>query len=157
MKDKELEIIMGFPRVFHVFMREMMHGFQTSQKDLSLNQTQRRTLLIIHDKGEMMMTALHQIIGLEKGSLTAVIDQLIGMGLVERKRDQKDRRRVNIFLTETGRKKAKILRMEIARHIRNNLERLPAEDRERFYRTVESLIDISRRLECGDCPVQTGR
>lgn len=146
MKDKELEMIMGVPRVFHVFMRKMMNGFQTSQKDLSLNQTQRRTLLIIHDKGEMTMTALHQIIGLEKGSLTAVIDQLLGKGLVKRERDQKDRRRVNISLSETGRKKVKILRMEIAGHIRKNLQRLPEEHRERFYRTVESLIDISREL-----------
>ena len=146
MKDKELEIIMGFPRVFHVFMRKMMHNFQTTQKDLSLNQTQRRTLLIIHDRGEMTMTALHQIIGLEKGSLTAVIDQLIGKGLVKRERDRKDRRRVNISLSETGKKNVKILRMEIAGHIRKNLERLSAADLQRFYRTVESLVDLSRKL-----------
>jgi len=145
MKDKEFEIITGFPRIFHVFMRKMMQGFQSSQ-ELSLNPTQRRTLLIIHNKGVLTMTALHQIIGLEKGSLTAVIDQLIGKGLVKRKRDEKDRRRVNISLSETGGKKAKILRMEIAVHIRKNLERLPAEDRERFYRAIESLIDISRKL-----------
>ena len=146
MNDKELGIILGFPRVFHVFMRKMMHDFQTTQEDLSLNPTQRRTLLIIHDRGEMTMTALHQIIGLEKGSLTAVIDQLIRKGLVKRERDQKDRRRVNISLSETGKKKVKILRMEIADHIRKNLERLPPEDRKRFYRTVESLIDIGRKL-----------
>ena len=145
MEDKELEIIMGFPRVFHLFMQKMMRGFETSQ-EMSLNPTQRRTLLVIHHKKVLTMTALHQIIGLEKGSLTAVIDQLIGKNLVKRKRDEKDRRRVNISLSETGNKKVKILRMEIAGHIRKNMEILPAEDRERFYWAVESLIDISRKL-----------
>jgi DNA-binding MarR family transcriptional regulator len=145
MRDKELEIIMGFPRVFHVFMRKMMRGFQTSE-EMSLNPTQRRTLLIMYDKGILTMTALHEFIGLEKGSLTTVIDQLIRKGLVKRTRDEKDRRRVNISLSETGRKKVRILRMQIAGHIKKNLERLPAEVRERFYRAVESLIDISNKL-----------
>ena len=92
------------------------------------------------------MTALHRAIGLEKGSLTSVIDQLIKKKLVERKRDEADRRKVIITLTDTGRKKAEVLRMEIAGHIKNNLERLPVEDRKRFYRAVEALMDISRKL-----------
>ena len=53
---------------------------------------------------------------------------------------------MNISLSQTGKNKAKILRMEIAGHIRKNLERLPAEDRERFYQTVEFLMDISRKF-----------
>ena len=146
MKDKDFEMIMGFPRIFHVLMGKMMHGFESSQKDMTLNQTQRRTLFIIHNKKVMTMTALHEIIGLEKGSLTAVIDQLIAKGLVKRERDEKDRRRVNISLSAKGKRKVKILRMEIGGHIKEKLERLPAEERERFYRTVESLMDISRKL-----------
>ena len=146
MEERELEIIMGFPRIFHVLMRKMTHGFQTSQEDMNLNQTQRRTLLVIYNKGIMTMTGLHKIIGLEKGSLTSVIDQLIRKGLVKRSRDEGDRRKVNISLSEAGKNKAKILRLEIAGHIRRNLERLPAKDRESFYETVESLIEISSRL-----------
>jgi DNA-binding MarR family transcriptional regulator len=71
---------------------------------------------------------------------------LIGKGLVKRQRDEEDRPRVNISLSEAGKRKAKILRMEVAGHIRKNLGRLPAEDRGRFYRTVESLVDISRKF-----------
>ena len=66
--------------------------------------------------------------------------------LVERKRDAGDRRKVNISLTTMGREKAEILRMEIAGYIKQNLERLPVEDRGQFYRAVEALIDISRKL-----------
>ncbi len=146
MNNNELEIILQFPKVLHVVMRKMMHGFRSSQLDIILNQTQGRALLLLYDKGETTMTDLHRAIGLEKGSLTSVIDQLIKKELVERKRDAGDRRKVNISLTKMGQDKAEILRMEIAGYIKHNLERLQVEDRRQFYRAIEALIDISRKL-----------
>ena len=92
------------------------------------------------------MTELHHAIGLEKGSLTTVVDQLIEKTLVERKRDVGDRRKVNILLTALGRKKVDTLRMEIANYIKKSLDGLPAKDRERFYKAVKVLIDISGKL-----------
>jgi DNA-binding MarR family transcriptional regulator len=146
MKKSDLEIIIQFPKITHVFMRKMMHGFTSSQIGMSLNRTQGRTLLLLYDKGKTTMTALHKAIGLEKGSLTGVIDQLIEKELVERARDASDRRKVNIFLTDKGLEKAEILRMEIAGYIKKNLEKLPVEDRKRFYGAAEALIDISHKL-----------
>jgi DNA-binding MarR family transcriptional regulator len=146
MENRELEIIIRFPKITHEILGKMMHGFQSSQGEMTLNRTQGRALLILYDKGETTMTVLHRVIGLEKGSLTTVIDQLIEKGLVERKRDAEDRRKVNISLTPMGREKVGILRMEIASYIKNKLERLPVKDRERFYRTVEALADISLKL-----------
>jgi DNA-binding MarR family transcriptional regulator len=92
------------------------------------------------------MTELHYAIGLEKGSLTTVIDHLIAKTLVERKGDARDRRKVNILLTALGRKKVDILRMEIANYIKKSLDKLQAKDRERFHRAVKVLTDISRKL-----------
>lgn len=146
MKKSDLEIIIQFPKITHIFMRKMMHGFQSSRLGMSLNKTQGRTLLFLDDRIEATMTSIHEAIGLEKGSLTGVIDQLIKKKLVERKSDRADRRKVIITLTDKGRRKAEILRMEIADHIKSNLEKLPAEDRKRFFRAVEALIDISQRL-----------
>lgn len=146
MKNKELDIIVLFPKIAHRVIHKMMRGFQSSQAEMNLNQTQGRTLLFLYDNRETTMTTLHRAIGLEKGSLTSVIDQLIRKDLVERKRDKEDRRKVNISLTEIGRKKVEILRMEIAGYIKNNLKKLPAQDRKRFYLAVEALMDISRKL-----------
>ena len=113
MENKELELITDFPKTTHVILGKMMRGFQSSLEDMNLNQTMRRALLILYDKGETTMTELHHAIGLEKGSLTTVVDQLIEKTLVERKRDIGDRRKVNILLTALGRKKVDTLRMEI--------------------------------------------
>lgn len=146
MKKSDLEIILQFPKITHIFMRKLMHGFRSSRVGIPLNRTQGRTLLFLYDRGKTTMTSLHEAIGLEKGSLTAVIDQLMEKGLVERKSDHADRRKVLITLTDKGREKAEILRMEIADHIKRNLERLAPEDRKRFYLAVEALIDISRKI-----------
>jgi DNA-binding MarR family transcriptional regulator len=146
MQKSDLEIVIEFPKITHIFIRKMLQGFQSSQKDFFVNETQGRTLLFLFDRGETTMTDLHKAIGLEKGSLTSVVDQLIKKELVERKRDGTDRRKVKISLTETGRKKTEILRIEIGDYIKNNLEKLPVKDRKKFYQAAETLLDISRRL-----------
>jgi DNA-binding MarR family transcriptional regulator len=146
MENKELELITEFPKTTHVILGKMMQGFQSSLEDMNLNQTMRRALLILYDKGETTMTELHHAIGLEKGSLTTVVDQLIEKRLVERKRDVADRRKVNILLTSLGRRNVDTLRMEIANYIKKSLDRLQARDQERFYRAVKVLIDISGKL-----------
>ena len=146
MENKELELITRFPKTTYVILGKMMRGFKSSLEEMNLNQTMRRTLLILYDKGETTMTELHHAIGLEKGSLTTVIDHLIEKTLVERRGDARDRRKVNISLTALGRKKVDILRMEIASYIKKSLDKLQAKDRERFYRAVKVLIDISGKL-----------
>jgi len=146
MNNKELELIREFPRISHEIMRKLIYGFVPSQKEMRLNPTQLRTLFILFDKGEMTMTELHHIVGLEKGSLTSVIDQLIKKSLVERRGDPNDRRKVNILLSAGGRKKVEVLHMESASFIKNKLEKLPAKERERFYQTVKSLMEINRNL-----------
>jgi DNA-binding MarR family transcriptional regulator len=146
MENKELELITEFPKTTHVILGKMMQGFQSSLEDMNLNQTMRRALLILYDKGETTMTELHHAIGLEKGSLTTVVDQLIEKRLVERERDVGDRRKVNILLTSLGLRNVDTLRMEIANCIKKSLDRLQAGDQERFYRAVKVLIDISGKL-----------
>lgn len=146
MENMELEIITRFPKVMHVILGKMMRGFKSSLEEMNLNRTMSRTLLVLYDKGEATMTELHHAIGLEKGSLTTVIDQLIEKTLVERKGDSRDRRKVNIMLTTLGRKKVDILRKEIANYIKESLDKLQAKDRDRFYKAVKVLTDISGKL-----------
>lgn len=146
MENKELELITRFPKVMHVILGKMMRGFKSSLEEMNLNRTMNRTLLVLYDRGETTMTELHHAIGLEKGSLTTVVDQLIDKALVERRGDSRDRRKVNILLTSLGRKKVDILRNEIANYIKKSLDKLHAKDREQFYRAVKVLTDISGKL-----------
>lgn len=147
MTNREFEIIMQAPRVIHTTVRKFIRGFESSQEELNrMNDTQRRTLLLIHDKGVLTMTELHRAIGRQKGSMTSVVDQLIKKGFVERRNSIGDRRKVKIDLTPAGKEKVNIFRVEIAKYIRNKLRKLPPRSRERFYQAVEILNDISRQL-----------
>jgi DNA-binding MarR family transcriptional regulator len=147
MHHRETAIIMSFPRIMRTTLRKMIYGFQGSQSDMNqLNDTMRRTLLILKDRGPKTMTQLHQAIGREKGSMTTVVGRLIEKGLVERKSVPHDRRLVNIDLTASGRKKTDILKKEIALFIHDKLGKLPPAEQERFYQAVEVLSDISKKL-----------
>ena len=77
MEQRELEIIMLFPQAVHTSMRKMMSGFHPSHPDPKLNPTLGRTLMFLYDKGPLTMTELHHCLGLEKGSLTPVVDRLV--------------------------------------------------------------------------------
>ena len=73
-----------------------------AQVELSLSQY--RTLMFLDD-GSAAASALADHLAVSRPSVTAVVDGLVGRGLVERKHDDEgDRRRVDHRLTEQGRR-----------------------------------------------------
>ena len=66
--------------------------------------------------------------------------------LVERKSVIGDRRKVEIELTAMGYKQTKSLKVEMAEFIREKLQKLSADDRQRFYQAVEVLGAICKKL-----------
>ncbi len=148
MGDEEIELITRFPRVAHKIGRKLMSGFSCSHDDLfNLSPTQRHVLFLIHEGRHLTMTELHKCTGLEKGSLTSVIDQLIEKGLVQRRGDEKDRRKVYVSLTDFGQKETAIHSDEVCRFIQNKLDRLRPGDRRHFFQAIKKLVEISEKLE----------
>ena len=146
MGKEEIELITQFPRVMHMIKRKLMSGFVHSRQDLDYNPTQRLVLFLTSENRQLSMTELHKFTGLEKGSLTTVIDQLIRKGLVERTGDEKDRRKVYVSLTSLGEKNVSILQKNVSRYIETQLEKLTSQQREQFYKAVKIFIDISEKL-----------
>lgn len=147
MRDEEIELITRFPRVAHKIGRKLISGFSCSHYLSNLNRTQRHVLFLIHEEKQMTMTELHRYTGLEKGSLTFVVDQLIEKGLAKRKGDQKDRRKVYVSLTDFGHKETAIHSEEVSKFLQSKLDRLHPEDRKHFFRAIRTLIEISEKLE----------
>ena len=63
---------------------------------------QKRAILLIKKNCGITSTELGQYLDMRKGSLTTILDSLEEMGLVERRPDDEDRRRVLLFLTAAG-------------------------------------------------------
>jgi len=145
MDKREIEIIMQMPKIMSLVRRKLMNGFR-SREGLALSLTQDRLLLCIFDHNLVTMTELHMMTGLEKGSLTTIVDQLIEKGLVQRARDKGDRRKVFVSLTEAGQKQGAVRKEEIARFIQSRLKNLSAIQREEFTKAIKTIVELFEHL-----------
>jgi len=103
--------------------------------------------------------ALH--LGISRASATELVDRLEAKGLVERMRDQRDQRRVFVWLTETGRAQTEAL---ASRHLDEPFVRavaaLPAETRASIIEGLSALLRAADRTQPspqGGPQEQTGR
>lgn len=109
-----------------------------SRHGLSL--TQLRVLGIITDR-EPRISDLAAFLGLDKSTLTGLVDRAAARGLVERVRHESDARSVRVRLTTQGRELASRARNEVHRDLAAHLDRLPRaaqQDLTRYLRAVTS-------------------
>lgn len=62
-----------------------------------------RVLACLIDRPGLMLTELAQFVLLEQSHLTKIIDQLQSGGLVDKQHDTADRRKIKIYITDSGR------------------------------------------------------
>jgi len=102
------------------------------------------TLTLIARNPGISQTELSQANGRDKSSLTPVVEDLVGRGLIERKRMNSDRRTYRLNLTPSG-KKVLIMLTRCARRHERNLDRvIGARDRKKF---IQILKKIAAEIE----------
>jgi DNA-binding MarR family transcriptional regulator len=99
-----------------------------------------RVLAILVEQDGAMITRLAKFALMEQSRLTRIIDQMIDKGFVERAADKDDGRRVRIWLTAEGRRRAEVLVGEARGHEADVLASLPAAEAERLKPALQSLI-----------------
>ncbi|SHF13546.1 DNA-binding transcriptional regulator, MarR family [Seinonella peptonophila] len=116
---------------------KVMHQiFQLELKKVGLTVPQARVLKILYEKGKQSQVELSRELDSSMSSLSGMIDRMERMGLVVRQRDGKDRRIVQIELTQ----KAQELKSD-----------LPAEGK--FFRkytesmSTEEIINLTHHLK----------
>lgn len=121
---------------FHAVVRK--HG-------LSVNDW--RILACLRDRDGQMATRLARLALLEQSRLTRIVDQMAERGLVERRSDADDRRRVRVYLTTQGAELADAMVEKARAHERDLIARLPGDtghDLKRLLlRAHEALTDPS--------------
>lgn len=125
---------------------------QTFQKKIAdkfreLSKNQPMVIKIIGIEGEIMPSTLGKYTGMEKSSLTRMVDDLEKKGIVFRKTDPEDRRKVLVSLTEKGincyNRLSKIT-TEMADEI---LQFVDDDDVETFMRSLETMVKILRKID----------
>ena len=90
--------------------------------------------------GPRGMAELAQGFGVEKATLTGLVDRAEQRGLVRRSPVPGDRRALHVTLTDTGRRAATAFHADATEELNHLLSALPATDREGFRRSVAKII-----------------
>lgn len=124
-------------------LKQTLFGtFDTSSLKLELNKTEERVLMMAWHRDGASMTFLSREAGLEKGSLTAVVDSLEAAGLVTRERDGRDSRSFIVTATPSGARLAGKIEELFREHLEGLLGKLKREDRLEFIRAAETFARL---------------
>ncbi|MDK3020677.1 MarR family winged helix-turn-helix transcriptional regulator [Pseudodonghicola flavimaris] len=100
-----------------------------------------RVLASLTDEDGAMTTRLAWLSMMEQSRLTRIIDQMVERGLVIRRSDPQDGRRVRVFLTLEGRALALRLREDAQAHEARILARLDPEDAARLKPLLATMLE----------------
>lgn len=104
-------------------------------------------LLTVVREGEVRLSELAEIEGLNATMLSRVVSDLCDGGLVSRVSDDRDRRAAWVKSTAAGRKLAERMRRERTAAVNNALEGLTEEDRQLLERALPALEGLAEQLK----------
>ncbi|MEU2036266.1 MarR family winged helix-turn-helix transcriptional regulator [Nocardia amamiensis] len=107
-----------------------------SEHDLSL--TQLRLLGLLRDR-RPRMTDLAAFLGLDKSTMSGLVERAERRGLVARGKSPQDRRVVDVFITPMGSELAQRVQEEIRAALAPYTDRLAADDRQVLTQLLDSL------------------
>ncbi len=122
-------------------------GKERAPVEIPLSATQERILMMTCQRGSVSMKILSEEAGLEKGSLTPVVDSLEELGLVKRVRSQKDLRSFEIYPTVAGLRQAEIVESFYDARIKKMLNGLTERERAEFTAALQTLGSMIPRLK----------
>lgn len=109
-----------------------------AQNDLSL--TQLRVIGILRDR-RARMTDLAAYLGLDKSTMSGLVDRAERRGLLARGKNPEDGRVVDVFVTPAGLELIGRLRGEIRQALAPATERLPQQQRDELARLLDAFLE----------------
>lgn len=104
-------------------------------------------ILKIRQAGSINPSELARRVFLSQATITGIIDRLESKGLVQRERINKDRRRVNVRLTDEGIRFADAQPLPVQDIITSKVSRLPLKEQEEIQRVLSKVVCM---LETGE-------
>lgn len=136
-------LVKSLPKLFNDFYLEDIKKFIS---DKNVNKTQLRALTFIKNYGAINMTELCNMLNIEKGSLTTMIDDLVEKGYVERVNDKKDRRKYIIVMTEAGDVLSDNFMTYLKGSLEQKMERIGMDKMSSLVGSMENIINITESI-----------
>ena len=122
------------------------HIMKTGYGITGMQAAQYRVLGVLMKAGTLPMSEIGRRLYISKPYMTALIDTLVEGGLVQRQPDLKDRRVINITITETGNKHLKQSVTLYKKDVKVLLSVLDDSDLEELCTSLESLKAILSKI-----------
>jgi DNA-binding MarR family transcriptional regulator len=116
-----LEVVPAISRVIRTELRKY------GAKEMSVPQF--RTLAFVYRKEGASLSEVSDHIGLTLPTMSMLVDGLVDRGLINRREDREDRRRIMLTLTEPGRARFESARGATMANLEQRLRQLSASDR----------------------------
>jgi len=140
MDERLLEYLAVMRDFGRIYTQRILEGSRESSNLLKLSRI--KALYAFRDQDSSTMSELAENIGAKLPSMTMMIDNLADEGLVERARDEQDRRKVIVRLTDKGlqvRQEFLEQRKQIAEQL---FARLSREDEQELMRSLGRVCDL---------------
>jgi len=123
--------------------RSLRDPISATCAELELSAPQVHTLLAMGHEGPLTMGELARRVAVTEKTTTGLVDRLERDGLVQRLRDDSDRRVVRVKLTARGGRLARRLDAEVLQKLTWLMGRLDAGDRRDLFRIIGKLTELT--------------
>jgi len=147
MDEEKLNRMVDNLYVLFPLFRKKLFKHKRKLKNGHMPRSYYHVLGILKKRGELPMSEIGRRVHISKSNMTSLIDKLVEEELVERLPDKKDRRVINIAITNKGNGLLLNWRKYSNNEIRKNLSGLSDEDLEKFFESVENIKDILNKIE----------
>jgi DNA-binding MarR family transcriptional regulator len=139
-----------------VIMAAVAHSLAAVDADVSMPQL--RVLVMLGAHGPMNLSSVAEGLGVNASNASRTCDQLVGLGLLDRREDERDRRHLVLSMTEGGER----LLAKVMRHRRAVLQQvvdgMPPDDRRKLAAALTCFVDAAARLaDTGAGPENEGQ
>lgn len=135
------KIVLYMPEI----LRGLFHG--TVKSEECYTHSQCKVLYALGFKGPLSMSELSTLMAVEMSSATVLIDDLVEQELVERAREETDRRVVRVKLTKNGQEKFKLLKEQLKKNVGSILDKLSESKQKVLVDAFEQLYKIIIEVE----------
>lgn len=107
--NRVIESMVRIPLIMHRKLHRELYKVVLQQFGTDIAPHHLMIMKELQESGTLYSSEIANAISIAKPQMTQSIDKLIGMGMVEREPDTKDRRKISIMLTPKGRDTAERL------------------------------------------------
>jgi len=139
--DRIMDAIIHVPPIFakKLLGRDLL-GIDTSLTRLHF------AIMGVLSEGNLPVSELARHLMITKPQMTHLVDHLVQMGVIERRPDARDRRVINLTLTEQGKVMRDTFRHKIEENIKSALSGLTPEELKSMADALDTLRNIGAKL-----------